>query len=440
MVIDPQDRRRGPFNLDADWANITPPGFLYHQFLQSPFHLSARLCATCHDVSSSHLTRQASGAYTLNAVGQTPAANKYDQFPEQRTFSEWSQSMFAVGPVNLNGRFGWNTQSYSTCQDCHMPTTTGKGCALEPPERSDLPQHNFNGANTWVLKGIRDLYSDSDTDLNPDYTNDSVNRALEQLRRASDVQVTQHHDRINVRIVNYSGHKLPTGYNPGRRMWINVKFKDQTGTVIAERGAYDAATATLTSSDTKVYEAQMGPDAPMATQMGTTAGPSFRLAISNKWYKDNRIPPMGFTNAGFNSVQAGTVPANQYADGQYWDDTAFVFPTGTRSAEVTVYYQTSSMAYMEFLRDANSSNTLGLTAYNAWVGQGKSAPAVMDNVTVPVTCRCDWNGNGVLEIQDVFDFLNDWFASDGEFNGDGVLSVADVFDMLNCWFAGCAGW
>ena len=100
MVIDPMDRRRGPFDLQADWLP-TPymgwPGF--HEFLQSPFHLSSRMCATCHDVSSSHFTRQTNGSYTLNAPGQAPAPSKLDQFPEQRTFSEWSQSLFASGPV-----------------------------------------------------------------------------------------------------------------------------------------------------------------------------------------------------------------------------------------------------------------------------------------------------------------------------------------------------
>jgi len=343
FTIDPQDRRRGPFDLAADWSQpprMGWPGF--HMFLQSPFHLSSRLCATCHDVSSAHYTRQANGSYSLNAPGQAPAASKYDQFPEQRTYSEWSQSLFASGPVNLGGHFCGASQSYSSCQDCHMQTTTGQGCALDPPVRTNLPQHNFNGANTWVLSAVRALYPDSDTNLDAQGVTDSISRATAMLQAAADLQPTQLHAFVNARIVNYTGHKLPTGYNEGRRMWLNLKFRSATGQFLAERGAYDTITATLTTANTKVYEAVIGPDAAVAAQVGVPAAGTFRLALSNKFYKDNRIPPAGFLNATFTDAQAGHVPPNQYADGQYWDDTRFAIPSGARSVDVTLYYQTSS--------------------------------------------------------------------------------------------------
>jgi hypothetical protein len=434
-VIDPQDRRRGPYDLNADWGGFFP----YHAHLQSTYHLDSRMCATCHDVSSSHFTKQAGGSYTLNAPGQAPAASKYNQFPEQRTFSEWSASLFGQGPVNLAGRFGGNNLAVRSCQDCHMPTTTGQGCALDPPERSDLPQHFFLGANNWVLKAVRALYDDLETGMNESDALDAIARNEAFMAQASDMELSQRGTALNVRVINFSGHKLPTGYNEGRRMWINVKFKNAGGAVIAERGAYDAVTATLTDADTKVYEAKMGPDATVAAAVGTTAGPNFRLAISNKYYKDNRIPPMGFTNAAFNAVQAGYPAPSPYADGQYWDDTPYAIPAGAKSAEVSVYYQVTSKEYAQFLRDANVSNSKGQTLYNQWLAQGQSPPILMDQGTITFVCKCDWNMNGTIDLLDIFGFLTGWFANDprADFNGTNGVDLLDIFDFLSCWFAGC---
>jgi trimeric autotransporter adhesin len=65
-------------------------------------------------------------------------------------------------------------------------------------------------------------------------------------------------------------------------------------------------------------------------------------------------------------------------------------------------------------------------------------------------CDADHNHDGFLTVQDIFDFLNDWFAgcigsplpggcmSDADFNHDATLGVQDIFDFLSAWFAGCA--
>jgi uncharacterized membrane protein len=60
-------------------------------------------------------------------------------------------------------------------------------------------------------------------------------------------------------------------------------------------------------------------------------------------------------------------------------------------------------------------------------------------VTIPPYCVPDHNDNGAVEVQDIFDFLNDWFAnlSKADANGNGVLEIQDIFDFLNAWFLGC---
>jgi hypothetical protein len=434
-IWDPQDRRRGPFNLDADWGGH----FGFHQYRQSPFHLSARLCATCHDVSLPHYSKQPDGTYEPNAWDTpAPSDDKYTQFPEQRTYSEWSASLFAQGPVEMGGRFGGNQTAVSTCQDCHMPQITGQGCGLNAPVRTNLPQHNFNGSNSWVLRAIHSLYPDSDTDLSDDSVNGAVARNIDMLQRASDLELYTASGSLTTRIVNYTGHKLPTGYNEGRRMWLNVKFLDAGGQVIQEHGAYDPATATLTESDTKVYRAKNGIDSTVSDLSGFPVGPGFHLAINNVRYSDNRIPPMGFNNAAFEAVQSGHV-GYHYDDGQYWDDTQFPIPTGAQLAQVSVYYQTTSRDYIEFLRDNGQSGmgNPGQDSYDTWVQFGMSAPIEMDSGVLNLTCPCDWNADGNLNSQDFFDFLSGFFAGHADFDHSGATNSQDFFDFLSCFFAGC---
>lgn len=48
----------------------------------------------------------------------------------------------------------------------------------------------------------------------------------------------------------------------------------------------------------------------------------------------------------------------------------------------------------------------------------------------------DWDYNGTVQVADIFEFLNGWFAGAGDFDGNGTTTVTDIFDFLNAWFAG----
>jgi subtilisin-like proprotein convertase family protein len=54
-------------------------------------------------------------------------------------------------------------------------------------------------------------------------------------------------------------------------------------------------------------------------------------------------------------------------------------------------------------------------------------------------CPCDWNRSGSITVQDIFDFLTDWFTSLGDFNNDSSQGVQDIFDFLTCWFSPPSG-
>ncbi len=59
--------------------------------------------------------------------------------------------------------------------------------------------------------------------------------------------------------------------------------------------------------------------------------------------------------------------------------------------------------------------------------------------TLRVFCRADFNMSGVVSVQDIFDFLAAYFATDprADFNRSGAISVQDIFDYLAAYFAGC---
>ena len=275
-----------------------------------------------------------------------------------------------------------------------MPDTDGTACQpfLGGAVRTDLPLHDFAGSNSWVPRAIYSL--DQSLDLYPeshangqtlDVFEDAIARNKAMLRAGSDLTVTQVGNDLVARITNQTGHKLPTGYAEGRRMWLNVRFFARRN-LLAEHGHYDYATAELTTGDTKVYEIVEGLDAAMATLTGLSAGASFHTAVNNTIVKDNRIPPRGFDNAAFEAGQAQVVGAS-YADGQYWDETTFPIPVGATHAIVTVYHQTTSKEYIEFLRDTNTTDGKGDIAYDEWVLAGMSKPVRMDRATVVFTPR-----------------------------------------------------
>lgn len=377
-VVDGVSARRGPFN-DAN----SP-----HPWIYSPFHRTSNLCGTCHDVSNPVYTRDINDpdVYVLNSLGTpAPSFDQYDMFPIERTYSEWTQSSFAIGSgIYMNGRFGGNKQTVATCQDCHMPDASGKACIQASGVfRNDLPLHDFAGANAWVPDMIANLAPSlwPSDDVDPNALAAAKQRNIEMVQRAANINVQRVNGQLRVRVFNETGHKLPSGYPEGRRMWINVQYYDINDALITEYGAYDDMTAILITNDTKVYETKLGLDAAAAAVTGLPMGESFHFVLNNKIYKDNRIPPRGFMNAAFDYIQAKPVAAD-YADGQFWDDTTYVIPGAAAWAEVTLYYQTASREYIEFLWLENTTNHWGQTLYDQWLITGMSPPVAMTSQAV----------------------------------------------------------
>ena len=172
-----------------------------------------------------------------------------------------------------------------------------------------------------------------------------------------------------LKITNHSGHKLPTRYPEGRKMWIRIEAIDANGAAF--------------------YQAEHGLDYP---SLGLS-GPSFHFFMNNVPYKDNRILPKGAVQiqglGGTDSYDPNTHPypsGGLYPDGQNWDATHFsiAVPPGTpRPIKLvsTVYYQSVSREFIEFLANGGDSNVSTLPhpdalALLSFWDNGSPAPAV----------------------------------------------------------------
>ena len=371
FVTDPDPIMRGPYaDAQAD-----------HVFYESDFHRRSDVCGTCHDVSNPAFASGGTpGMYVVDPL-DTPHVDGdlRNMFPVERTFSEWSVSEYALTGVYAPEFAGDKPDGIvGSCQDCHMPDGTGRG-ADGGPTRTDIGVHEMSGGNHFVPDIIEGFYP-GETD--PTALAAGKARVTAMLQKSATLEVTEDArdglPGINVRVINQTGHKLPSGYPEGRRIWINVKAFDASASLIYESAHYDPATAELAhDADAKIYEIKPGISHRLADALGLEAGPSFHFVLNDTIYSDNRIPPRGFTNTAFAAVQSPPVDY-AYADGQYWDDTHYALPRGTASVEVNYYYQSISKEYIDFLRDENTTNDYGQQLHDAWVGQGMAPPQLME--------------------------------------------------------------
>ncbi len=107
---------------------------------------------------------------------------------------------------------------------------------------------------------------------------------------------------------------------------------------------------------------------------------------------------------------------------------------------------TCSTAFADAAACAAALDTVSATVFSKYVPASTecntpvTVPGTLGNTTSPC-CYANYNHNASLEVQDIFDFLNDWFAGKkgaivGGNGTTGTLQVQNIFDFLNSWFAG----
>jgi hypothetical protein len=393
MILDSDDNRRGPFSFNNSLT--------YHSAYQTDFLgqigeaiTQARLCGTCHNVYNPVLSWDAGrGQFWPNEM-DTPApdSSRDSLFPIETTFDEWLYSEFADTGVFAPEFAGKKPDGIvRTCQDCHMPRNVGYAAdqAFTPIYRDCdstgcLPEHTLVGGNTWVPELLQNPLWRLSAENEGAYLNSTILQAEAMLRKAATITVTLTTSGTakiaSVRVTNHTGHKLPTGYPEGRQMWVNIKAFDGSNQLIFESGAYDWFTGQLNrDADIMVYEAKQGITPELAAVLGLPSGESFHFVLNNTVIKDNRIPPKGYTQTMFD--QPGLRPIGvTYLDGQYWDDTIYTLPLETERVFVTLFYQTSSKEYIDFLKSYGGVD--GLTLGQLWQ-DSKSPPQIMAQAWYP---------------------------------------------------------
>ncbi|HPD47498.1 MAG TPA: multiheme c-type cytochrome [Anaerohalosphaeraceae bacterium] len=358
MVADPQNRVRGPY---GDGTGAMP-----HDVLKSEFHASGHLCGTCHDISNPAFAKdvKTQPVYSFGHI--------------ERTYSEWVLSDFA-----RQGKDG-------SCQSCHYPAVKGGGQASRfgSLHRKHFVMHGPAGGSTWVQDAVAQLYP---RDVDRKAFEASKLRANAMLKAAASLDLNVSDGKMaKIRITNLTGHKLPSGYPEGRRMWINVQFLGNGNRIVKEIGTYGEKSDTLAGQaviaptlldpeETVVYEVLPGISESAAAKFNKKPGPSFHFVLNDIITKDNRIPPKGFTNEKFKEHLCEPV-GKEYQDGQYWDDAAFEIPPAAKKVIVRLMYQSMSWEYLKFLVEENRTDEASRKLYDAWSRTGKCPPVVMAEI------------------------------------------------------------
>ena len=357
FLVDPNKVARGPYD--------DSPPVKSHKAMKSPFHGSGNLCGTCHDVS--------------NPLAATDIKKQrpYEYGIIERTYSEWALSSYASG------------EGAQSCQSCHYPAIKGGGKAARQASakhRDHFVEHGPVGGSTWVQSAVASLFKDDKRSQAP--LEFAKKKAMALLRTSARLDLTSEgKNKGSLKITNLTGHKLPTGYPEGRRMWINIDFRAEDGTSLHEIGRYGKIEAVaagrtvkvptlIEPEGTRVYQSLPGISKGAAEKHGKPAGKSFHFVLNDEVTFDNRIPPKGFSNSAF--TEHGCQPVGvSYADGQHWDDYEFEIPAGTVKVKARLMYQSVSWEYVKFLLEENRTNDAGKVLFSVWNRTGQCPPTVI---------------------------------------------------------------
>ncbi|MCK6549684.1 hypothetical protein L6R52_27860 [Myxococcota bacterium] len=337
-----------------------------HTVEASSFIASAELCGQCHSLFNPAERAHGPDGRVLDGV-----------YYEQRTYEEWKGSVFA----QPGGK---------TCIDCHMPRVAGKA-ARQGAELTDLWSHAIVGGNDFVARAVNIL--DPTRPFDADLAALDA-RVDESLRSAAKLELVDHGGArvvegealpIAVRLTNLTGHKLPTGYPEGRRVYLEVLLALPGTATITISGRWDSVTGVLIKDEQlRSYETEHG---------RVEGGQSVRtrhLLQMNQIISDTRLPPEGFVPEAEDMVPAGR-SYGPFAPYRHWDDVAYSITapevSGTVTGTVTIRarYMITDGHVVDFLTSTlGPSRPEAVALRTAFIGLAHLPPRVMAEVSFPI--------------------------------------------------------
>ncbi len=240
--------KRGP---SAPFENC---GGGFHECVESPLHLRADLCASCHQVY--HYDRH---------------------FPLEATYNEWKAGPYAQNSI--------------LCQDCHMvdiPTFMRSADEFRRPERGEY-RHFFNGANYLLYSLAHGAALRAGDEALAANLQEKYDMAVARLQAAAELELAPIYRNgrlaeVRVRVINVrAGHNLPTSLTNVRQLWLELIARDENGNVLMTSGSPDERGKL--PEDTRMFNSEgMGDD--------------FHFAIDpwvvTAFSRHDTIPPRGY--------------------------------------------------------------------------------------------------------------------------------------------------
>lgn len=338
-----------------------------HNVIVDDFVASSEMCGTCHS-----LFNPAENAH--DPSGQDLGSFYY----EQRTYEEWRDSAFPAKPM--------------TCIDCHIGRTRGSA-VRGGSEYADLAVHSYVGGNIFAVEGSNLLFPNLAISALIPEIRLWVDRSLRSaaalaITSPSSVDVESGGEyTVSVRLTNLTGHKLPTGYPEGRRVYLEVTLDLGTEPTAFLSGEWDRTTGDVVRDpQLRTYETQHG-----RVENGQSSR-THHLILMNQVLLDTRIPPEGFDPSAPDMVPAGrdygsTAPYRNYDEHTYTFTAPDVAADTTGTITVRALYQVTDGEVMRFLMEANAGRQEATNLETIWEALDHAPPQEMAVATLPITVR-----------------------------------------------------